>query len=89
MSGYSLESPWFPEYYIGWIVIGNCGQMTSIAGLILYQTFDESCQNKNLVHKIMAGQKKKQRYSDETAWFPEYYIGWIRIGNYGQKTSNQ
>ena len=36
----------------------------------------------------MAGQKKKLRYSEETPWFPEYYIGWIGIGNCGQKTSN-
>ena len=27
---YSSESPWFPEYYISWIVIGNCHQETSI-----------------------------------------------------------
>ena len=37
----------------------------------------------------MAGQKKKQRYSEETLWFPEYYIGWIEICNCGQKTSNE
>ena len=36
----------------------------------------------------MAGQKKKNlRYSEETPWFPEYYIDWIGIGNCGQKTS--
>ena len=35
----------------------------------------------------MTGQKKKLRYSEETLWFPEYYIGWIGIGNCGQKTS--
>ena len=35
----------------------------------------------------MAGQKKKTRYSEETLWFPNYYIGWIGIGNCGQKTS--
>ena len=35
----------------------------------------------------MAGQKKKLRYSEETPRFPEYYIGWIGIGNCGQKTS--
>ena len=23
------ETPWFPEYYIGWIGIGNCDQETS------------------------------------------------------------
>ena len=22
------EASWFPEYYIGWIGIGNCGQKT-------------------------------------------------------------
>ena len=36
----------------------------------------------------MAGQKKKLRYSEETPWFPEYYIGWIGIGNCDQETSN-
>ena len=36
----------------------------------------------------MAGQKKKLRYSEETPWFPEYYIGWIGIGNCDQKTSS-
>ena len=35
----------------------------------------------------MAGQKKKPRYSEETPGFTEYYIGWIGIGNCGQKTS--
>ena len=35
----------------------------------------------------MAGQKKKLRYSEETPGFPEYYIGWIGIGNSDQKTS--
>ena len=35
----------------------------------------------------MAGQKKKLRYSEETLRFPKYYIGWIGIGNCGQKTS--
>ena len=37
----------------------------------------------------MTGQKKKQRYSEETPWFPEYYIGWIEICNCDQKTSNE
>ena len=37
----------------------------------------------------MAGQKKKLRYSEETPWFPEYYIGWIEISNCGQKTSTK
>ena len=35
----------------------------------------------------MAWQKKNPRYSEETPWFPEYCIGWIGIGNCGQKTS--
>ena len=43
--------------------------------------------NLNWTQEIMAGQKKKPRYSEETPWFPEYYIGWIGIGNCGQKTS--
>ena len=38
----------------------------------------------------MTGQKKKKlRYSKETQWFPEYDIGWIGIGNCGQKTSTK
>ena len=41
----------------------------------------------NQVHKMMARQKKKLRYSEETLWFPKYYIGWIRLDNCGQKTS--
>ena len=44
--------------------------------------------NSNLTQEIMAGQKKKLRYSEETPWFPEYYIGWIGISNCGQKTSS-
>ena len=35
----------------------------------------------------MAGQEKKLRYSEETPWFPKYYIGLIGIGKCGQKTS--
>ena len=37
----------------------------------------------------MAGWKKKSRYSEETPWFPEYYIGWIGIRKCGQKTYNK
>ena len=33
--------------------------------------------------------KKKLRYSEETLRFPKYYIGWIGIGNCGQKTSKE
>ena len=44
--------------------------------------------NSNWTQEIMAGQKKKLRYSEETPWFPEYYIGWIRMGNCDQETSN-
>ena len=44
--------------------------------------------NSNWMQEIMAGQKKKLRYSEETPWFPEYYIGWIGIGNCDQETSN-
>ena len=36
----------------------------------------------------MAGQKKRVGYSSESQWFPEYYIGGIRIGNCGQEISN-
>ena len=28
--------------------------------------------NSNRMQEIMAGQKKKLRYSEETPWFPEY-----------------
>ena len=35
----------------------------------------------------MARQKKNPKYSEETPWFPEYYIGWIGIRNCGQKIS--
>ena len=35
----------------------------------------------------MAGRKQKLKYLEETLWFPEYNIGWIGIGNCGQKTS--
>ena len=34
-------------------------------------------------HWIMVGQKEKPRHLEETLWFPEYCIGWIRIGNSG------
>ena len=37
----------------------------------------------------MAGQKKKLRQSEETQCFPKYYIGWMGIGNCGQKTSTK
>ena len=37
----------------------------------------------------MAGRKKKLRYSEETLWFPEYYIGWIGSGNCDQETSSK
>ena len=37
----------------------------------------------------MAGQKKKLRYSEETPWFPKYYIASIEIGNCDQETSNK
>ena len=43
--------------------------------------------NSKWMHEVTAGQKKKPRYLEETPWFPEYYIGWIEIGNSGQKTS--
>ena len=37
--------------------------------------------NSNWMQEIMAGCKKKFRYSEETPWFPEYYFAWIGIGN--------
>ena len=39
------------------------------------------------MHKIMAGQKKKLRYSKETPWLSEFYLGLIGIRNCDQKTS--
>ena len=36
----------------------------------------------------MAGWKKKLRYPSESPWFPEYYIGWIVIGNRHHETSS-
>ena len=33
----------------------------------------------------MAGHKKKLWYSEETPWFPKYFIGWIGIGNCGHR----
>ena len=43
--------------------------------------------NLNWMQEIMAERKKKLRYSEETPWFPEYYIGWIGIGNCDQEAS--
>ena len=43
--------------------------------------------NSNWMQKIMDGRKKKLRYSEETPWFPKYYIGWIGIGNCDQGDS--
>ena len=43
--------------------------------------------NSNWAQEIMAGQKKKLRYSEETPGFPEYYNGWIEIGYCDQETS--
>ena len=43
--------------------------------------------NSNWMHEIMAGQKKKPRYSSESPWFPEYYIGWMGISNCSHETS--
>ena len=42
--------------------------------------------NSNRTQEIMAGQIKKPRYSVETSWFSEYYIG-FGISNCGQKIS--
>ena len=44
--------------------------------------------NSNWMQEITAGQKTKVRYSEETPWFPEYYIGWTGIGNCDQETSS-
>ena len=41
----------------------------------------------NWTQKIMAGQKMKLRYSAESPWFPEKYIGWIMYGNRHHNTS--
>ncbi len=40
----------------------------------------------NWTHEIMAGRKKKLRYSEKTPWFPEYYIGWMGIVNCSHET---
>ena len=45
--------------------------------------------NSNWLQEIMAGQKKKLRYLEETPWFPKYHIGWIGIGNSDQDTSSK
>ena len=44
--------------------------------------------NSNWTQEIMAGRKKKLRYSVESLQFPEYHIGWIGIDNCDQETSN-
>ena len=56
--------------------------MVSLAAKIEYVII-----NSNLNQEIMAGRKKKLGYSEETPWFPEYYFGWIGIGNCNQETS--
>ena len=38
--------------------------------------------------EIQIEQKKKLIYSEESPWFPEYYVGKIGIGNCDQETSN-
>ena len=45
--------------------------------------------NTKKVQKIMAGQKKKLRYSEEAPRFHKYYIGWIGIGTFDHKTSSK
>ena len=45
-------------------------------------------QKINMSSEIQIEQKKKLRYSEESPWFPEYYIGEIGIGNCDQETSN-
>ena len=44
--------------------------------------------NLNWTEEIMAGPEKKLIYLEGTPWFPDYYIGWIGIGNWDQETSN-
>ena len=41
----------------------------------------------NWMQEMMARRKQKLRYSEETLWFPDYYIGWTGIGNCDQETS--
>ena len=57
--------------------------MVSLVAKIEYVTI-----NSNWTQDIMIGQKKKLRYSEQTPWFPQYYIGWIGIGNCDQETSS-
>ena len=66
-----------------WVNVNKSKKMVSLVAKIEYVII-----NSNWMQEIMAGQKKKLRYSEETPWFPEYFIGWIEIGNCGQKTSN-
>ena len=42
--------------------------------------------NSNWMQEFIAGPKKKLRYSEETPWFPDYYIASIEIGNCDQET---
>ena len=35
------------------------------------QTFDQRCHDKCYMHKVMAGLRKKLRYSEEIPWFSE------------------
>ena len=65
-----------------WVNVNKSKRMVSLVAKIEYVII-----NLNWMHEIMAGQKKKLRYSEETPWFPEYF-GWIEIGNCDQETSN-
>ena len=57
--------------------------MVSLAAKIEYVSI-----NSNWMQETMARPKKELRYSEETTWFPEYYIGWIGIGKCDQEIAN-
>ena len=67
-----------------WVNVNKSKKMVSLVAKIEYVII-----NSNWMQEIMAGQKKKLRYSEETPWFPEYYISWIGIGNCDQETSTR
>ena len=74
---------WLIYVNVCWVNVNKSKKMVSLVAKIEYVII-----NSNWTQEIMAGQKKKLSYSEETLWFPEYYIGWIGIGNCDQETSS-
>ena len=66
-----------------WANVNKSKKVSSLAAKIEYVII-----NSKWMHEIMAGQKKKFGYSSESPWFPEFYFGWIIIGNCHHETSN-